>query len=210
MTLREIWSIAGAIITSVGGASVIICAVSKFFAERIAKHIDAKYEQRLNKELEKYKASLDGYRHITKAQFDREFDIYHNLSKSFFTMIVKLSSFADNDFELEDSLEDGKKMIVDNFIHMINTTSSAQNELYENAAFIPKDIFEKYDTIYEKANDLFWLFESRMRDYTSGKIEYSELVTEKDKGTVKELKEELLLVNSTLREYLKTLMVVAD
>ena len=46
-----------------------------------------------NKELEKYKVELERNRHITKTQFDKEFEIYHQLSKSFFSMIVKLSSF---------------------------------------------------------------------------------------------------------------------
>ena len=55
MNTQDIWSIAGAIIASIGGAGVIICAVSGFVCNRIAKHLDAKYEQRLNKELEKYK-----------------------------------------------------------------------------------------------------------------------------------------------------------
>ena len=59
MNTQDIWSIAGAIIASIGGAGVIICAVSGFVCNRIAKHLDAKYEQRLNKELEKYKVELD-------------------------------------------------------------------------------------------------------------------------------------------------------
>ena len=85
MNTQEIWSIAGAIITSVGGAGVIICAVSGFVSVRLANHIDKKYEQRLSKELERYKLSLEKSRHITKAQFDKEFEIYYHLSKAFFS-----------------------------------------------------------------------------------------------------------------------------
>ena len=99
---QDIWSIAGAVITSVGGAGVIIWAVSGFVGNRIAKRLDTTYEQRLNIELEKYKATLDQYRHITKTQFDKEFEIYHQLSKLFFSMIVKLSSFTEDTYELKD------------------------------------------------------------------------------------------------------------
>ena len=70
MSAHDIWSIAGAILASVGGAGIIICAVSGFISERLAKRIDAKYEHRLNKELERYRTTLDERRHITKAQFD--------------------------------------------------------------------------------------------------------------------------------------------
>ena len=208
MDVHDVWSVAGAIIASVGGAGIIICAVSGFISERIAKRIDAKYEQRLNKELEQYKTSLEQYRHITKAQFDREFDIYHKLSKAFFSMIVKLSSFTEGTLELKELPKDNKAIKLDEFIRMVKTTSSAQDTLYENAAFIPKAIFEQYDAIYNKANDLFWLYESRMREFAFGKIEYSELVSEKDKATVKEIEQDFSLVNSALRDYLATLSIV--
>ena len=48
MNTQDIWSIAGAIIASVGGAGVIICAVSGFESARLANLIDKKYEQRLS------------------------------------------------------------------------------------------------------------------------------------------------------------------
>ena len=95
MNTQEIWSLAGAILASVGGAGIIICAVSGFVSARVAHHIDKKYEQRLSKELERYKLSLEKHRYITKTQFDKEFEIYHELSKAFFSMIVKLSSFTE-------------------------------------------------------------------------------------------------------------------
>lgn len=208
MSAHDIWSIAGAILASVGGAGIIICAVSGFISERLAKRIDAKYEHRLNKELERYRTTLDERRHITKAQFDREFEIYHKLSKSFFSMIVKLSSFTEGTLELKELPKDNKTVKLDEFIRMVKTTSEAQDTLYENAAFLPKAVFEQYDAIYNKANDLFWLYESRMRDFAFGKIECSELVSEKDKATVKEIEQDFSLVNSALRYYLATLSIV--
>lgn len=152
MNTQDIWSIAGAIIASIGGAGVIICAVSGFVCNRIAKHLDAKYEQRLNKELEKYKVELERNRHITKTQFDKEFEIYHQLSKSFLSMIVKLSSFTEGTLELKDAPKENRDIKINEFMRMVEVTSAAQNALYENAAFIPKDIFEQYDVIYSKAN----------------------------------------------------------
>jgi uncharacterized membrane-anchored protein YhcB (DUF1043 family) len=208
MNTQDIWSIAGAIIASIGGAGVIICAVSGFVCNRIAKHLDAKYEQRLNKELEKYKVELERNRHITKTQFDKEFEIYHQLSKSFFSMIVKLSSFTEGTLELKDAPKENRDIKINEFMRMVEVTSAAQNALYENAAFIPKDIFEQYDVIYSKANDLFWLYEKRMQEYAFKKLDFDALVTDEDKAVIKEIEKEFSSVNAKLREYLSTLSIV--
>lgn len=205
MNTQDIWSIAGAIIASIGGAGVIICAVSGFVCNRIAKHLDAKYEQRLNKELEKYKVELERNRHITKTQFDKEFEIYHQLSKSFFSMIVKLSSFTEGTLELKDAPKENRDIKINEFMRMVEVTSAAQNALYENAAFIPKDIFEQHDAIYSKANDLFWLYEKRMQEYAFKKLDFDALVTDEDKAVIKEIEKEFSSVNAKLREYLSTL-----
>ena len=208
MNTQDIWSIAGAIIASIGGAGVIICAVSGFVCNRIAKHLDAKYEQRLNKELEKYKVELERNRHITKTQFDKEFEIYHQLSKSFFSMIVKLSSFTEGTLELKDAPKENRDIKINEFMRMVEVTSAAQNALYENAAFIPKDIFEQYDVINSKANDLFWLYEKRMQEYAFKKLDFDALVTDEDKAVIKEIEKEFSSVNAKLREYLSTLSIV--
>ena len=208
MTTQEIWSIAGAIIASVGGAGVIICAVSGFVSARLANHIDKKYEQRLSKELERYKLSLEERKHITKTQFDKEFEIYYHLSKTFFSMIVKLSSFTEGTLELKDSPKENRDIKIDEFMRMVEVTSAAQNVLYENAPFIPKDIFEQYDAIYEKANNLFWIYEERVQSYAFGKLDFNALVSEADKAVVKGLEKDFASASSKLRDYLNTRAIV--
>lgn len=205
---QDIWSIAGAVITSVGGAGVIIWAVSGFVGNRIAKRLDTTYEQRLNIELEKYKATLDQYRHITKTQFDKEFEIYHQLSKLFFSMIVKLSSFTEDTYELKDEQRENQIKKIEEFMHLMEVVCDAQNALYENAAFIPKDIFERYDSIYNKTNDLFWLYYKRLREYDFIIDNFDTIITDEDKATTKEIEKEFSSVNEKLREYLSRLSIV--
>ena len=152
--------------------------------------------------------SLEKHRHITKAQFDREFEIYHQLSKSFFSMIVSLSSFTNRTLELNECPQDNRKIIVDNITRMIDKTGMAQNVLYENSAFIPKDIFELYDAIYENANDLFWCYEKKSLDYASGRIDIANLISEDNKVTAKEIEHNFYIASAKLREYLGTLAIV--
>lgn len=59
MSVKDIFAIAASIILSVGGSGALICALSKFLAERIANRIDKKYQQRIDQELEKYRMLLN-------------------------------------------------------------------------------------------------------------------------------------------------------
>ena len=211
MDIQTIWSVAGSILASVGGAGVIICAVSGFLSNQFAKRYEIRLEQRLNKELEEHRSRLEQKRYLTEKQFDKEYDIYYTLSHKFFHMIVKLSAFT-NDYinpliELdEDSHYKAEKTLKD-FLQTGVVLAEAQDFLYENAAFIPKDIFEMYDAIYEQTNDLFWDYHKRISTYINGKRTASDLITEKDKQTAKSIESEFRTLNDHLREHLNTIYV---
>lgn len=208
MNLHDIWSIAGAILASVGGAGVIICATAGYISNRIANRLDAKYAHRLNKELEKYKLTLDQRRHVTKAQFDKEFEIYHQLSEAFFSMIVKLSSFTYRSFDSIDTEKMNQDLSIDEMKKMIQLTCNAQNSLYINAAFIPKDIYELYNSVMEKANGLFWRYYKHAEEFRLGKRQYSDIVSEEDKAIEEVIEGEFHFVNSKLRDYLSSLSII--
>jgi adenine-specific DNA-methyltransferase len=57
--MNEIWQTVLSIIVSVGGAGFIISAVVKFSADKIALRLEAKYQLKLDKELEIFKSKLD-------------------------------------------------------------------------------------------------------------------------------------------------------
>lgn len=57
-----------ALIVSVGGAGVIICAVSSFLANRISDRLEMKYQQALDREIEKYKSEFESKRYVTKGK----------------------------------------------------------------------------------------------------------------------------------------------
>ena len=58
--MQSIWSVAGAILTSLGGAAVIIGAIVKFTSSQIAVALQKKYEHSLEKELQLHKSKLEG------------------------------------------------------------------------------------------------------------------------------------------------------
>ena len=216
MNVQTIWSLAGSIIASVGGAGVIICAVAGYVSTQVAKHLDVKYEQRLNKELEQFKSSLDQRRYITKAQFDREFDIYYTLSENYYSMVMHLTTFTHdyNDKVLHpgtNSLEQAKDSL-DTLDSMIHVMAEAQNNLYRNVAFMPKEIYERYDILYREASQLFGLYSHRILqliDTIDTNASFDDVVTNADRKTANQLLSDFDELNKKLREYLNTLSVVS-
>ena len=87
----QILSIAGACIVSAGGIGAIIIGVIKFTSNSIADALSKKYELKLNKELELYKAGVENKIYISKTKFDTEFQLYRQLSKSFTNMTKEVS-----------------------------------------------------------------------------------------------------------------------
>ena len=71
-------------IVSAGGIGGIMVAAVKFASEIIAKRLEEKYALKMNKSLENYKANIENRKYISKALFDKEFDIYQTLCSSFY------------------------------------------------------------------------------------------------------------------------------
>ena len=81
MSPGDVWKIVAGIIAGFGGFGAVIVLVIKFSANIIANRLAEKYSLKMNKELEKYKGTLESKRHISKALFDREFEIYVSFNK---------------------------------------------------------------------------------------------------------------------------------
>ncbi len=91
MTVEQIWSIVASFIVSAGGIGGIIVAFVKFSSEIIAKRLEEKYSFKMSKALENHKAMLDGRTYISKALFDREFELYQSLCNKFYAAYSKLN-----------------------------------------------------------------------------------------------------------------------
>lgn len=208
MELQQVWVTASAIIASVGGSGAIICAVAKFFSDRIANRLEAKFQQKLEKEMEEYKTQLENKRYITQTQFDVEFEIYRKISKAFFELFVKLSTVSDKEL-YESSVKELDRMQYekDMYHKIVDIASSAQNVLYENSPFIPQNIYTKYEELYEMFNERFWLYHKRCMLYLQGTIKLSERFDDNDKKQLEEIQNKLFEVNREVRSYLETLAI---
>ena len=82
--MNDLWKIIAYIIGGVGGLGAVFALTVKLCANIIANNLKKKYELELNERFEKYKASVENKKHITKVRFDAEFLIYRDLSKAFF------------------------------------------------------------------------------------------------------------------------------
>lgn len=208
MLIKDILAIASSIILSVGGSGVIICAVSYFLADRIAKRIDSKYQLKLDQELEKYRNLLDHRKYVSQTQFDNEFQIYKQLSKAYFTVVVKASSFA-HEHEKENSLSlKAGDISKEELWGMIDATSTAQNLLFENAAFIPEDIYNAYYELDVNTNAFFWKMIEKIDEYPQKNNGLGETNIECDITLAKVIEAKFEEINKKVRNYLQSLTVI--
>lgn len=89
--MSNVWNTAFAIIASFGGAAAIICAVIKFSSSIIADGLSKKYQLEIDIKLEKIKSELENKNYVSKVRFDREFEIYQELSERRLELVFTLS-----------------------------------------------------------------------------------------------------------------------
>ncbi|MCL1875904.1 MAG: hypothetical protein FWF87_06560 [Synergistaceae bacterium] len=112
MTWGDICKIASLVFASSGGIGVVFVCFVKLAGNTIAERLQKKYELKLNKELEKYIATLDKKNYISKARFDKEFIIYQELSEKVYYMVGDNTEL----FKVFDSVpkeEDERKIFYD-------------------------------------------------------------------------------------------------
>lgn len=215
MNLSTILSIAATIIASIGGAGVIICTVVKFCADMIANRLEARYEQRLSKELEAYKSKLESKIHISNARFDREFAIYQNLSETHITMVYDMGEavaiargmYQDDREKIEEFMQKADKHLND--AEMTNKRC---------APFISKEIFDKYKALDKQGAQIMRLFGlwDMFNTNSWSEIRYHEkLYTKNDaRKEIEEKQKELSALSDEIldvvRGYLESIDILED
>lgn len=201
----------GLIVLSMGGAGAIIMSVSSFLANKIATRLDQKYKLRMDKEIEAYKAGLSQRSYVTKVQFDIEFEVYRKLSKGMFEFISTLYTTIEEKHYPKKEGESYREKVAEEirtYTKMVDRAATLQELLYENAAFIPQNIYEKYKEIIELTTTQFWNYQQRFKDYLDGKISLVERVTESDKKSFEAIEKKIEALNNELREHLQKIYIV--
>ena len=81
MSIGEIGQIVSACIISAGGVGGIILAVVKFSCNSIAERLSKKYELKLSKEMERYKAGIENKVYIAKQSLIQNLNFTGNYLK---------------------------------------------------------------------------------------------------------------------------------
>lgn len=106
LNMDDVIKIVTGIIAGFGGFSALIIFVVKFLTNMIASNLSEKYSLKMNKELEKYKGTLESQRYISKAMFDKEFAIYESFNKVYADLY--------NDILMYDRLKNNPDKIITN------------------------------------------------------------------------------------------------
>ena len=141
--MQNIWSIAGAILASFGGAAVIIGTAIKFASSQIAEALQKKYEYSLEKELEDHKSKLEGKEYVSKAYFDREMQIYQEVSRTTFEMVRDISVMIPSGYTtVPANRKERLEVDKEHYKKAYNSLVAAQDTLNCNAPFISEAIFD--------------------------------------------------------------------
>lgn len=145
--MNEVWQTVLAIIGSIGGAGVIICAVIKFSSDKIAGRLSARYQLKLDKELEKFKQGLDRKNYVSKVRFDAEFVLYRELTVACRDMVNDVyfvyPTYA-NVPANEDTREKYEKEV---FEKATKSYTEFSKLLRGNAPFVPKSFYDSFSEI---------------------------------------------------------------
>lgn len=202
----QILSIAGACIVSAGGIGAIIIGVIKFTSNSIADALSKKYELKLNKELELYKAGVENKIYISKTKFDTEFQLYRQLSKSFTNMTKEVSQlFPSFTKDVRDDYDKYKSQ----HDKALDAIILAQDELCASAAFISADLYDKFAEIEKLCKQQLSDFQDfRLKeDAEEYRSECREAFHETYKRT-HEINEKFKSLLEKMREYISRLDVI--
>ena len=204
-----IFEIVLSILTSIGGIGMVFTAVIKFSSGFIAKALEERYSLKLNKELEKYKSMVESKNYISKTKFDTEFEIYRNLSKTFFEMVKYINIMIPTGISSQPADEEAKKELEYRAYKSANAAClESQNTLNSNAPFIPEELFNEYNNILRLCRLQLDAFEQ------SWNILYLASQAEKERFTIddykrtKEINESFTKLNNMVRDYLSKLDVI--
>lgn len=165
-----LWQFIIQLIVELGGLTGITIAVVKFFGKAIIENLTKRYENELTKDLELFKASIDGKSYVSKEKFDIKFRAYSDLSKLInlcfegIWTITPDNQIIDDDsiniieikgnvdalkklklnyaLEITDELGNKLEELLKMFMHQLNAYTSIHNDLeFDDISFYSLDDF---------------------------------------------------------------------
>ena len=140
----DIWKICVSVVATIGSISTIVLIALKFGGNMIAERLSAKYELKLNKELENYKSNLEKKNYISKTRFDFEFCIYGEISEILYVAVEKCYwLFPQQPSEVDET----KELYLKRYNEASDSTIRLQSILRSKAPFISEDLLNDFENI---------------------------------------------------------------
>lgn len=144
MTLSEVITI---VISALGGGAAALALFIKFGVNKLADMVLAKYQEKLDEELETHKAKVNAKNHVTQFRFDKEFEILHKLVMGYYDftyltwdVYLALGSLSEEDFEPA-------------FKTFQNACDEYTKFFFRNSVIIRKDIADAFEVGIKHIND---------------------------------------------------------
>lgn len=201
--------IIAAAIISAGGIGVIFVGVIKFSADKISERLCAKYQIKLNKELEHYKSDLSKKEYVSKTRFDAEFQTYRELSRSFYDMVINLNTLTVAIYNFVPSTDmDYEKRREYCWKRTIDCLDTAQSTLGQNSPFISEELYEKYSEITALTRTQIENFYDHFSKVSSLTKDDIKRLQEKDEVFTSNIEAKYEKLLSDVRNYISTLEVL--
>lgn len=188
----------------------IVVGVIKFCSNIIAERLSKKYDLKLQKEIERYKESLEKSNYVSKVKFDLEIKIYKDLCSSLFAAkesVLLLFPYTDS---IPPDKDSQMKMWKERYSQAATDYNSYCESMSSNAAFIPEDIYNGFEEIQKLFNTQINWFK------ISGKLEAGKIIhgsIDDEKGIYarnEEIDKKRKILILKLREYLNYLEVLEN
>ena len=190
------WGTVGKIVVAVTGCTTItaiLSPVAKFFGVQISDWLSVKRRMKADKNLESYKGNIEHRVYVSKIQFDTEYVIYKELSKSFYDMVNILNLCAPiiyHDLYQQQIFRQRQESYI---VESMKKRDTATDILYANAPFIDANIFESFSVLLRQCND-----------------QINEIMTNKKENIMIEIYDTLKLLRQNIRKYLQSLEIIKE
>lgn len=211
MSWDDVWKIGLTVLGSLGGVGVIIGGIVNFCSNIIAESLSKKYDLKLAKELEKYKAGIDNKTYISKTKFDTEFSLYRDLSSAFSDMVKTISILIPAGFTNVPADRDERLRLDKNhYESAVPAVVKAQDTLNSNIPFISEEIYNGYLELLCLARQQLGEYENRFLISDLRPQEEKERFSHEAYQCTREINEKWKKLNNIIREYISTLDVMEE
>ncbi len=218
----SVWNIVLGFVTALGGGAVIIGAVVRFAAEKIAACLQAKYQNTLEKELESYKSELekvhevlktelDTKQHISVKRFDAEFEIYQQSTGCFSAAVRDCATMIPAGFVYVPTDDEARlKLDEEHYDKALKSVVSAQDYLFSIAPFVQKELYDGYKEILSLLTCQVNAYQARFDVNDKRPQEEKQGFSSADYRRTGEINIKFEELNDKVREYLNNLDVIGE